>query len=199
MPGSPASHALGEPRAGAPATLTGGDRKAVSRLPRVTVDRPPWVLRSATHEDVPELLRLVRALAEYERDPDAVEATEALYLRWLFPARAAPVAYAEVAEADQRLAGLALWYPTFSTWTGRPGIWLEDLFVEPEHRGAGVGRALLTRLAKICVDRGYGRLEWWVLKWNTPAVDFYESLGAVAMDEWQHYRLDGTALAQVGG
>jgi GNAT superfamily N-acetyltransferase len=165
----------------------------------VTVDPAAFVLRSAAPGDVPELLRLVRALAVYEREPDAVEATHDLYVRWLFPAAGAPVAYAEVAAVDERLVGLALWYTTFSTWLGRPGIWLEDLFVEPGVRGSGVGRALLTRLARICVDRDYRRLEWWVLNWNTPSIEFYESLGAVPMDEWQHFRLDGTALAQVGG
>jgi GNAT superfamily N-acetyltransferase len=163
------------------------------------MDSASFVLRSATLEDIPELLRLVLALAEYEREPDAVEATQDLYARWLFPPEGAPMAYAEVAEVYGRLVGLALWYTTFSTWTGSPGIWLEDLFVEPEHRGSGVGKALLTRLAKICVERDYRRLEWWVLKWNTPSIDFYESLGAVAMDEWQRYRLDGAALVLVGG
>lgn len=156
------------------------------------------MLRAATEADVPELLRLVHGLAEYEREPDAVQATEVLYLRSLFPADGPPVAYAEVAEVGGRVVALALWFPTFSTWTGRPGIWLEDLFVEPEHRGAGVGAALLRRLAAICVERDYRRLEWSVLKWNTPAVDFYLSLGAHAMDEWQQYRLDGDALRALG-
>lgn len=157
------------------------------------------VLRAATAADVPEILRLVRGLAEYEREPDAVEATEELYRHHLFPAAAPPVAYAEVADLDGRLIGLALWFPTFSTWTGRPGIWLEDLYVEPEHRGAGVGRALFVRLARICAERDYGRLDFSVLRWNSPALGFYAALGAVALDEWQQYRLDGAALRALGG
>jgi len=156
------------------------------------------VLRTATAADVPGILRLVHALAAYERAADAVEATTELYKRWLFPIEDVPTAYAEVAEVDGRVVGMALWYTTFSTWTGRPGIWLEDLFVEPEHRGSGIGKALPGRLAEICVQRDYRRLEWWVLKWNAPSITFYESLGAVAMDEWRHYRLDGAALRRVG-
>lgn len=159
---------------------------------------PGFTLRPAVHTDIPNILRLVRALADYEREPDAVEATEELYARWLFPEDGVPTAYTELAVVDGQIIGMALWYTTFSTWTGRPGIWLEDLFVQPEHRGLGAGKALLARLAEICVERDYRRLEWWVLKWNAPSIEFYESLGALAMDEWQHYRLDGAALAQVG-
>jgi GNAT superfamily N-acetyltransferase len=160
---------------------------------------PGGVLRSATVEDIPQILRLVRALAEYEREADAVEATDDLYARSLFPPGGEPIAYAEVAEVDGTVVGVALWYTTFSTWTGRPGIWLEDLFVEPEHRGSGIGTALLTRLAGICVERDYRRLDWSVLDWNTPSIGFYESLGAVALDEWQQYRLHGAALASLAG
>jgi len=177
-------------------------------VPSVGVGRPypspvretpePFSLRSATRADIPEILRLVRELADYEREPEAVEATEELYGRWLFPTHGTPTAYTEVAEVQGRVVAIALWYPTFSTWTGSPGIWLEDLFVEPDHRGAGIGRALLRRLAGVCQERGYRRLEWWVLGWNTPSIEFYEALGAVAMDEWRHYRLDGAALAQAG-
>jgi len=169
-----------------------------TRLRCVSEHSAPCALRAATAADIPDLLRLVHALAQYERAPEAVEATAELYAQWLFPADGTPTAYTEVAEAKGRVVGIALWYTTFSTWTGRPGIWLEDLFVEPEHRGSGIGKALLHRLAEICVQRDYRRLEWWVLKWNAPSISFYESLGAVAMDEWQHYRLDGAALAQVG-
>jgi GNAT superfamily N-acetyltransferase len=156
------------------------------------------VLRGATPADIPEILRLVHGLAEYEREPDAVEATPDLYARHLFPAAGPPAAYAEVADLGGRLVGLALWFPTFSTWTGRPGIWLEDLYVEPEHRGAGLGRALFVRLARICGERGYGRLDFSVLRWNAPALGFYARLGAVELTEWQQYPLDGEALRALG-
>lgn len=156
------------------------------------------MLRSATSADIPDLLRLVRALAEYEREPESAQATDELYRAALFPGQGAPVAYAEVAEVDGAVVALALWFPTFSTWTGRPGIWLEDLFVEPGHRGTGIGTALLTRLARICVERDYTRLEWSVLTWNAPSIAFYEALGAVALTEWQQYRLDGGALRALG-
>lgn len=168
-------------------------------MTEVTAGPPQFLLREATRADIPELLRLVRELAAYERAAESVEATEQLYAQWLFPVDAAPTAYTEVAEVDGQVVGMALWYLTFSTWTGRPGIWLEDLFVEPGRRGLGIGKALLSRLAEICLERDYRRLEWWVLTWNAPSIGFYESMGAVAMDEWQHYRLDGAALAQVGG
>ena len=103
---------------------------------------------------------------------------------------------AEVTDADgnRQLVGMAVWYVTFSTWLGRHGVWLEDLFVQPEHRGSGLGTALLARLAGICVERGYGRLEWWVLNWNEPSIGFYRSLGAVPQEEWTVFRLDGDAL-----
>jgi GNAT superfamily N-acetyltransferase len=103
---------------------------------------------------------------------------------------------AETIDADETttVVGMAVWYVTFSTWTGRHGIWLEDLFVRPEHRGGGLGTALLARLAAIAVDRGYRRLEWWVLRWNEPSIEFYEALGATPMDEWVHYRVDGAPL-----
>jgi GNAT superfamily N-acetyltransferase len=94
---------------------------------------------------------------------------------------------------------MAFWYVTFSTWSGRNGIWLEDLFVEPEHRGAGLGHALLARLARICVLRGYRRLEWWVLDWNQPAIDFYETRGAQGLVDWTHYRVSGEELAALAG
>jgi len=136
-----------------------------------------------------------RPVADYEREPESVEATEELYGRWLFPTHGTPTAYTEVAEVEGRVVAIALWYPTFSTWTGSPGIWLEDLFVEPAHRGAGIGRALLGRLAQVCVERGYRRLEWWVLGWNTPSIAFYDSLGARPMGDWVHYRMDGDELA----
>lgn len=151
-------------------------------------------VRSAGPQDVPELLRLVHALAEYEREPDAVQATEQMYADVLFPTQGHPTAFAEVAEVDGEVVGMAIWFLSFSTWTGTNGVWLEDLFVEPAHRGSGLGVALLRRLASICVERGYRRFEWWVLDWNSPSIDFYRAAGARAMDEWTTYRMDGAAL-----
>ena len=160
------------------------------------------MIRTATPSDVPEIHRLVCDLAEYEKARDQVEATPELLHRALFGPDAA--AYAHVAEIDEpgggtRIVGFALWFLNFSTWTGRHGIYLEDLYVRPEFRGGGHGRALLTELARICVERGYRRLEWSVLDWNEPSIGFYESLGAIAMDEWTVYRLTGDALARTAG
>jgi GNAT superfamily N-acetyltransferase len=157
-------------------------------------------VRDARLADVPAIVALVRDLAEYEKEPDAVEATEEHFTAALFPddpaAARSHALVAETVDADgtTTVVGMAVWYVTFSTWTGRHGIWLEDLFVRPEQRGSGLGTALLARLAAIAVDRGYRRLEWWVLRWNTPSIDFYEALGATAMDEWRHYRVDGSPL-----
>ncbi|HYN30730.1 MAG TPA: GNAT family N-acetyltransferase [Dermatophilaceae bacterium] len=151
-------------------------------------------VRPAVPSDVPAVLRLVRELAAYEREPDAVEATEADFAAALFPAEGAPTTFCHVAEHDGRVVGLAVWFVTFSTWTGRNGIWLEDLFVEPAHRGSGLGQGLLAALAAECVARGYPRLEWWVLDWNEPGIGFYRRLGAVAQDEWTVWRMTGDPL-----
>ena len=158
-------------------------------------------VREATPDDVPAILRLIQELADYERAPDAVEATEQHLRTALFPADPgaarshALVAEAAGADGVPQVVGMAVWYVTFSTWLGRHGVWLEDLFVRPEHRGSGLGTALLARLAQLCVERDYGRLEWWVLNWNEPSIGFYRSLGAVPQDEWTVFRLDGAALA----
>lgn len=162
------------------------------------------MIREATREDIPEILRLVHALARYEREPDAVEATPELYATWLFPPHAAPAAYVllaeeETAEGVDRVVGMALWFPTFSTWTGRPGIWLEDLYVEENVRGAGHGRALMRELARICRERGWARLDWSVLRWNASAIEFYERIGAHARSDWVDYRMDGPALHGFAG
>lgn len=157
-------------------------------------------IRDAQPDDVPAIVALVRDLAEYEKEPDAVEATDEHFREALFPAD--PVSarsHALVAETvDEQgrgqIVGMAVWYVTFSTWTGRHGIWLEDLFVRPEQRGSGLGTALLARLASIAVERGYRRLEWWVLRWNEPSIAFYHALGATPMDEWVHYRVDDQPL-----
>ena len=167
-------------------------------------------IRPATPADIPDILRLVHDLAVYEKEPDAVEATEEDFAAALFPKGRRPegrgasdegggaTAFCHVAEAgegkDRRVVGIALWYLTFSTWTGRSGIHLEDLFVEPRHRGSGLGKALLTTLAEECRERGYRRLEWSVLRWNAPSIAFYESLGAQPQTEWETYRLDGAGL-----
>ena len=154
------------------------------------------MIRPAGRGDVPVLLQLVHELAAYEREPDAVQATEDDLRRALFEHGACS---AHVAEQDGQVVGFALWYPTFSTWTGRSGLWLEDLFVRPAARGTGLGRALLRELAAVCVERGYARLEWWVLDWNEPALGFYRALGAVPQDTWTTLRLDGDALRDLAG
>lgn len=151
---------------------------------------------------MPAILRLVHELAVYEKEPHAVEATEAQFREALFPRDVPPTAFGHVAEVDGVVVGMAIWYVTFSTWLGGAGIWLEDLFVSPEHRGSGLGKQLLATLAAVCAERGYGRLEWWVLKWNTPSIGFYDSIGGQPMDDWLTYRLDGRALdsmAKSGG
>ncbi len=155
------------------------------------------MIREAVAADVPVLLQLVRELAEYEREPDAVEATEDDLQRALFVEHTASCHVA--LDAEGAVVGFALWYVTFSTWKGRPGLWLEDLFVRPSARGTGLGRALLQTLAAVCVDRGYPRFEWWVLDWNAPAIGFYRSLGATPQDEWTTFRVDGEALQQLAG
>ena len=155
------------------------------------------MIRPAAAADVPVLLELVHELAAYEREPDAVEATEAMLRDALFGP--APLACAHVAVLDGDVVGFALWYVTFSTWKGRAGIWLEDLFVRPAARGQGLGKALLTTLAGVCAERGYARFQWWVLDWNDSAIGFYRSLGAVAQGEWTTMRVDGEALRELGG
>jgi GNAT superfamily N-acetyltransferase len=154
--------------------------------------------RPAAPSDVPELLRLIVELAVYEKEPDAVKTTEADLERALFGE--APAVFAFVVDGDEpgELAGLAIWFLTFSTWEGVHGIHLEDLYVAPQHRGAGHGRALLARLAQEAVARGLARVEWAVLDWNEPSIGFYRSLGASSMDEWTTFRLDGGALTALG-
>lgn len=154
--------------------------------------RPGVTLRAATRDDVPLILTFIRELADYEREPDAVQADEATLAANLFGER--PGAEVVIAEADGRPAGFALFFHNFSTWLGRRGLYLEDLFVRPEFRGRGVGLMLMAYLARLAVERGCGRFEWSVLDWNTPAIDFYRSLGAVPMDAWTVQRMTGDAL-----
>jgi GNAT superfamily N-acetyltransferase len=150
------------------------------------------MIRPARADDIPAIHQMIGELAAYERSLPQVSATESDLRTALLGAQ--PALFAHVAEEDGQAVGFALWFLSYSTWGGRHGIYLEDLFVKPERRGQGHGRALLAELARICVERGYGRLEWAVLDWNSPAIRFYESLGAVPMGEWTVHRLTGPAL-----
>lgn len=159
--------------------------------------RPPQkpdvlAIRSAAPADARLILEFIRDLAEYERLLDTVEATEADIARDLFGP--APRAFCDIAERDGEPVGFALWFYSYSTFRGRHGIYLEDLFVRPPARGSGAGKALLRNLARRCVNEELGRLEWAVLDWNTPAIGFYDSLGAEALNEWTVRRLTGEAL-----
>jgi GNAT superfamily N-acetyltransferase len=150
-------------------------------------------IRPARVEDVPHILACIRGIAEYEKLADEVEATEASVRESFFGAR--PAAEALVAERDGVKVGFAVYFQTYSTFTSRPGMWLEDVFVQPESRGHGIGEAVLRELGRICVERGYPRLEWTVLDWNEPALKFYAKLGARPMEEWTTQRMAGPALA----
>jgi GNAT superfamily N-acetyltransferase len=154
--------------------------------------RPGVTLRLASRDDVPLILTFIRELADYEREPDAVQADEAMLAANLFGAQ--PGAEVVIAEADGQPAGFALFFHNFSTWLGRRGLYLEDLFVRPQFRGRGVGQVLMAYLARLAVERDCGRFEWAVLDWNTPAIDFYRRLGAAGMDEWTVQRVTGEAL-----
>ena len=174
----------------------------------------PSTIRSATPADVPLIFEFIRALADYEKLSHEVEATETQLRATLFPADSAPVAHCVIAfspaahppdkpgEAQGakpgalQPAGFAIYFYNYSTFLARPGLYLEDLFVKPEFRGSGLGKALLLHLAKLANARGCGRMEWSVLDWNQPAIDFYEKLGARRMTEWQICRLTGPSLAQ---
>jgi GNAT superfamily N-acetyltransferase len=155
-----------------------------------------FLLRDARPEDVPAIAGLIHDLAEYERAPADCHADPTLLGRHLFGPK--PFAEAIVAEREEGVCGFALFFHNYSTWLTRPGLYLEDLFVRPEARGHGIGKALLKRLAEIAVARGCGRMEWSVLTWNEPAIGFYRSLGALPMDEWRTYRLHGEALRTLG-
>jgi len=156
----------------------------------------PVTFRPAEEKDTALLLKFIRALAEYEHMLDDVVATEEILSDWLFHRR---VAEAFFAVEDGVEVGFALYFHNFSTFLGRGGIYLEDLFVLPEHRGKGYGKAILTHLAQIARERGCGRLEWACLDWNQPSIDFYRSLGATPMDEWTVYRVSGNGLQQLAG
>jgi GNAT superfamily N-acetyltransferase len=153
------------------------------------------VIRWAGVDDGPAIVGLIGDLATYERAAHEVQITAADLHTALFAEQ--PAVFALVADVDGAVVGVAVWFLTFSTWLGRHGIYLEDLYVRPEHRGAGHGRALLAALAAIAVERGYGRVEWAVLDWNEPARGFYRALGATTQDEWTVHRLTGDALHRV--
>jgi GNAT superfamily N-acetyltransferase len=152
-------------------------------------------IRAATSSDISLIGQFIRDLAAYEKLAHAVRFDEAVLAHKLFGPR--PYAEVLIGEIDNVAQGFALFFHNFSTFEGRPGIYLEDLFVRPDARGFGLGKALLGRLAALAVERDCARLEWSVLDWNTPAIDFYKALGAVPMDEWTVYRVDGAALDQL--
>jgi GNAT superfamily N-acetyltransferase len=154
------------------------------------------VIRDAIQGDSPVILEFIKALATYERLEQEVVATGDDIERELFGP--SPKVFCQLAEVGGEPAGFALWYYTFSTFQGRHGIWLEDLFVNPDMRGHGVGKALLTDLARRCVREGLGRYEWAVLDWNQPSIDFYVSQGAIFMDDWRRCRVTGEALSKLG-
>ena len=154
------------------------------------------LIRPATQADLPAIMRLIHDLAVYEKAPDAVETNESEIGAALFAAE--PKVFCSVADENGEVIGIAIWFLNFSTWQGKHGIYLEDLYIKPEYRGNGHGLAMLKYLASLCNERGYGRFQWWVLDWNTPAIEFYKSQGAIAMDEWTVYRVTGEALKKLG-
>jgi GNAT superfamily N-acetyltransferase len=149
-------------------------------------------IRRVVPSDVERVVALTHELADYEKAPDECHLTVEQLHTALFGPR--PALFGHVAEVDGEVVGFAVWFLSFSTWRGVHGLYMEDLFVRPEYRGAGLGRALLAALARECVEHGYARFEWSVLNWNTPAIEFYRSMGAVPMDEWTRYLLADDAL-----
>jgi GNAT superfamily N-acetyltransferase len=153
-------------------------------------------IRPAKREEVGEVLQLIQDLATYEKAPDQVEASRDDLLNTIFAKE--PKFFFDLVEVDGQIAGMAIWFLNYSTWQAKHGIYLEDLYIKPEFRARGYGKALLKHLAQICDKQGYGRLQWWVLDWNSPAIEFYRSFGAEAMDEWTVYRTSGQALKDLG-
>lgn len=152
---------------------------------------PGAVIRMAEREDIPLVLGFVRELAEYERMSDEVVATEELYAEWMYERK---IAESLICEYEGEPVGIALYFHNFSTFVGRGGLYLEDLYIKPEMRGKGLGKALFRALAEIACERGCGRMEWACLNWNEPSIKFYLSMGAVSMDDWRVYRLTGNQL-----
>ncbi len=155
----------------------------------------PMSIRPATINDTDEILAMIYELALYEKAPEEAKANREQIIESFFSED--PKVFCEIVEVDGSVAGFAIWFLNYSTWQGKHGIYLEDLFVRPQYRGKGFGKALLKHLAAICEERGYGRFQWWVLDWNQPAIDFYKSLGAVAMDEWTVFRVSEQALTKL--
>ena len=153
-------------------------------------------IRPAKREEVGEVLQIIQDLATYEKAPDQVEASRDDLLNTIFAKE--PRVFCDLVEVDGQIAGMAIWFLNYSTWQAKHGIYLEDLYIKPEFRARGYGKALLKHLAQICDREGYGRLQWWVLDWNSPAIEFYRSFGAEAMDEWTVYRTSGQALKDLG-
>ena len=153
------------------------------------------MIRFARKEDTPRIHTLIKDLALYEKAPLEAKATLEQIDESLFSDD--PHAFCHVVEVDGTVVGISIWFLNYSTWLGKPGIYLEDLYIDPAYRGKGFGLALLKELAKICIERDYERLQWWVLDWNEPSIEFYKSLGAEAMDEWTVYRVSGDALKKL--
>jgi GNAT superfamily N-acetyltransferase len=152
-------------------------------------------IRPAKTSDIDEILALIYELALYEKAPEEAKATKSQIMESFFSDN--PKVFCEIVEVEGEIAGFAIWFLNYSTWQGKHGIYLEDLFIRPQFRGRGFGKSVLKHLAQICVDRGYGRFQWWVLDWNEPSIEFYKALGAVAMDEWTVYRVTGDALTEL--
>jgi len=154
------------------------------------------MIRSAKPDDLPEIISLIKELADYERAPEEAKATPEDLATALFGS--SPKVFCEIVEVDNEIFGFAIWFLNFSTWQGKHGIYLEDLYIRPQYRGLGWGKKLLEHLAAKCVKNDWGRFQWWVLDWNEPAIEFYKSLGAKAMDEWTVYRVSDSALKDLG-
>jgi GNAT superfamily N-acetyltransferase len=173
------------------------DSSRASRNPENLPCEPPptTLIRAATPADIPQILSFIRGLAAFEREPDAVLATEDQLLADGFGPN--PYFYCLIAEHAGHPAGFAFYFFNYSTWLGRPGLYLEDLYVEPEFRSLGIGKALLKRVAAIAIEKGCPRMQWEVLDWNTPAIEFYRSVDAEFMDEWRNVRITGVALTRL--
>jgi GNAT superfamily N-acetyltransferase len=169
----------------------------MTRRPDEVGDAPDVRVRVAEERDVAAIGELIRELADYERARHEAQASDEQLRRALFGD--SPHVFCHVAEVDGEVVGMALWFLNYSTWRGESGLYLEDLVVRERFRGTGLGGALMRTLARLCVERGYVRFEWWVLDWNRPAIQFYESIGARPMDDWTVYRLEGSALEAYGG